>query len=338
MKSRLTSLLPDRFLIVLLATIALAIFLPVSGEPAAKLKQVGSVGIALLFFLYGARLHYSAVLRGLANWRLQLAALLATFAFFPLIAWPMMKGAEALGLVDPLLLSGFLFLSLLPSTVQSSIAMVGIARGNVAGAICCASFSNLAGVFLTPLFAFVLMGRHAGDLDPGAAIGKVAMQILLPFVLGMAFQAPLAGLMKSVGRWLKLYDRGVILLLGYMAISAAVTGGVFSEVGVTDLLFIGAMFALLLALATGGSWLLGGWLGLDLEDQVALLFCGSQKSLASGVPLAAALFPATMAGVIIVPVIIYHQMQLVIGTLLCGTMARRQDDGEWARKRALSKG
>jgi sodium/bile acid cotransporter 7 len=325
MRARLAGLLPDRFLLALLATISLAIFLPVSGTLAAQLKIASKGAIALLFFLYGARLHYTAVLQGLANWRLQLSSPLVTFVLFPLLAWPMMKAAQAVSLVDPALLSGFLFLSLLPSTVQSSIAMVGIARGNVAGAICSASISNMAGVFLTPLFALALMGAQAGDLEPLPAIGKVAMQILLPFVLGMVFQKPLSAPMKRVAPWLKLYDRGVILLIGYIAISAAMTGGVFAEVGVTDLVLLGALFLVLLGLALGGSWLLGDLLGMSREDKVALLFCGSQKSLASGVPLAAALFPASVAGVVIVPVILYHQMQLVIGTLLCGRMGRQND-------------
>ncbi len=330
MKARLAGLLPDRFLLALLATIALAIFLPISGEPAALLKQVSKGAVALLFFLYGARLHYTDVLKGMVNWRLQLSSFLVTFALFPLLAWPMMKGAEAVSLVDPAMLSGFLFLSLLPSTVQSSIAMVGIARGNVAGAICSASVSNMAGVVLTPVFAFALMGTQIGDLEPLPAIGKVAMQILLPFVLGMVFQRPLSGVMKRYGAKLKLYDRGVILLIGYLAISAAITTGVFAEVGITDLVLLGVLFIVLLALALGGSWVLGGLMGMSREDKVALLFCGSQKSLASGVPLAAALFPASVAGVVIVPVILYHQMQLVVGTVLCGRMGRQQEAREVA--------
>ena len=320
MTARLAALLPDKFLLALLATIAFAVLYPVTGETAATLKVFSKATIALLFFLYGARLHYSAIIEGLTNWRLQLASLLVTFVIFPLLGWAMAAGAESI--IDPALIAGFVFLTLLPSTVQSSIAMVGVARGNVAAAICCASLSNMAGVFFTPMLALVLMDAQAGDMDAGAAIGKVALQILLPFIIGMMCQRPLAGVMAWFGSKLKLYDRAVILLIGYIAISAAITGGVFAEIGLVDLVLLGVLFLVLLVLAMGGSWLLAGALGMNMADRIALLFCGSQKSLASGVPLAAALFPASAAGVIIVPVIVYHQMQLVIGTVLCGRLAR----------------
>lgn len=51
-----------------------------------------------------------------------------------------------------------------------------------------------------------------------------------------------------------------------------------------------------------------------------MLYCGSLKSLVSGVPMARVLFPSAQIGAIILPVMIYHQLQLMV----CATIARRQ--------------
>ena len=67
------------------------------------------------------------------------------------------------------------------------------------------------------------------------------------------------------------------------------------------------------------TWTGGGRLGLDRPDRIALLMCGSKKSLATGLPMAAVLFSPTLAASVALPVIVFHQLQLAT----CAVLARR---------------
>ena len=148
----------DPYIVALLLTVVLASVLPAQGSFAKAMDLVANAGIVLLFFLHGAKLSREAILAGAGHWRLHLTVLAATFVLFPLLG----LGIAALPGLPAVVATGMLFLTLLPSTVQSSIAFTSIARGNVAAAVCSASFSNFLGIFLTPLLVAVLMGATAG--------------------------------------------------------------------------------------------------------------------------------------------------------------------------------
>ncbi|OZA69558.1 MAG: hypothetical protein B7X78_03235, partial [Sphingomonadales bacterium 39-62-4] len=171
----------DPFLIWLVGTIVLASILPARGVALAAFDIAADSAIVLLFFLHGAKLSREAVLSGIGNWRLHLMTLAFTYALFPVLG---LAAARTSGLViDPALAQGILFLALLPSTVQSSIAFTAMAGGNVAAAVCSASLSNLVGIVLTPLLvALFIHSGGAGEMDGLGSVQKIATQLLLPFV------------------------------------------------------------------------------------------------------------------------------------------------------------
>lgn len=305
----------DPFLLMLATTVGLASLLPVRGAAATWAALMANVAIGLLFFLYGARLSRAAVVRGLANMRLHALVLGATYLLFPAIGFALAAGLA--GTVDPALLQGILFLTLLPSTVQSSIAFTAIAGGDVAAAVCSASLSNLLGIFVTPLLVALLM--HAAGAGGGSMLGsieKIALQLLAPFLAGHLLRPVIGGIVDRHKRLLAPVDRGSILLIVYTAFSAAVAGGIWGRVDGADLALVLALCGLILALVMAANVLLGRWLNLPHEDAVVLLFCGSKKSLATGVPMAGALFPAAQVGLIILPLMIFHQLQLFVCTVV----------------------
>lgn len=307
----------DTYLLLLLGMVLLGSILPASGDFAAVVRTVSLLAVALLFFLYGARLDTSTVVAGLANWRLQGLTFFTTFAFFPLLA----IGLSLLvsDFVDPAIATGILFLGALPSTVQSSIALTGLARGNVAAAVCAASISNLVGVVLTPVLCSLLLGAKGGGIDP-AAIGSVALQILLPFVLGQLAR-PFIGDFVKRHRMLTLsVDRGSILLIVYSAFSAGMVSGVWTQVGLWPLLLTLAVAIAMFFFAVLFTGWAGRLTGLPEADRTTLLFCGSTKSLASGVPIATILFVGQPVSLIILPIMLYHQFQLIA----CAIIAQRQ--------------
>jgi sodium/bile acid cotransporter 7 len=305
----------DPFILSLLATVAAASLLPARGETAHALDVIADWAIFLLFFLHGAKLSREAIIAGALNWRLQVATLLVTFSLFPLLG----LGASHLPLFDPSVAKGLLFLALLPSTVQSSIAFTAIARGNVAGAVCAASFSNLAGIVLTPLLVGLLMHLSGGgNVDSLSSTKAIALQLLLPFVLGHLARPLVTGFITRHKSLVTTVDRGSILLIVYTAFSAAVVEGLWHRVSASTLLLLLVVSTVMLAIVLGASWTLGRLLGLSRADRIVLLFCGSKKSLASGVPMAGAIFPAAQVGLLILPLMLFHQVQL----FACAFIAR----------------
>jgi sodium/bile acid cotransporter 7 len=313
----------DTYTILLMAMVVLASFLPASGKAAVALGHVTTLAIGLLFFLHGAKLSREALLDGLTHWRLHLLVLASTFVMFPLLGLAIKP--LALALLTPDLYLGILFLCALPSTVQSSIAFTAMARGNVAAAVCSASASNFIGIFLTPVLVSVLVVRGAASgsaLDPILAIVE---QLLLPFLAGQLLRpriGPWIDRHKPVLRWV---DQGSILLVVYTAFSDSVIEGLWQKLSMPALAGLAALSCAMLAIALALATVVARKLGFNKEDEIAIVFCGSKKSLASGVPMAKVLFPHGALGTIILPLMLFHQIQLMVCAVLAQRWARRSE-------------
>ncbi|WP_148668062.1 bile acid:sodium symporter family protein, partial [Streptomyces sp. WAC05950] len=304
------------YVLALLATVGLAALLPARGAAATAAGAASTAAVALLFFLYGARLSTREALDGLRHWRLHLTVLTCTFLLFPVIGLALR--ALAPGLLPPALQSGLLFLCLVPSTVQSSIAFTSIARGNVPAAICAGSFSSLAGIVLTPLLAAVLLGGRTGGFSLDSLLG-ITLQLLLPFLLGQALRRSVGGFLTRHRKTLGYVDRGSILLVVYTAFSAGMVAGIWRQVSPLRLGALMLLEAVLLAVMLLVTWYGAARLGFGREDRIAIQFAGSKKSLAAGLPMASVLFGA-QAGLAVLPLMLFHQMQLMV----CAVIARRR--------------
>ena len=322
MKSTL-SLVFDRYTLALISTVVLATLLPCRGVVAEVFEVVTNFAIALLFFLHGAKLSREAVIAGLTNWRLHLLVVACTFALFPLLGVLVQPLAKAM--VGTQLAVGILFLCTLPSTVQSSIAFTSIARGNVPAAVCAASASSLLGIFVTPLLVGVLIHTNAsaGGPSPLSAIKGIVLQLFVPFVAGQILQPWIGGFIDRHKKMIGLVDRGSILLVVYTAFSAAVVAGLWQQVSLQTLVILLVLCGVLLAVALLATSQLGKRLGFSREDRITILFCGSKKSLASGVPMANVLFAGSAVGAIVLPLMLFHQVQLMVCAVLAQRYARQ---------------
>ncbi|MDG2540188.1 bile acid:sodium symporter [Dyella jiangningensis] len=309
--------LPDRFTCALIATVALASVLPCRGATASAFNVLTDLAIALLFFLHGAKLSREAVVAGMTHWRLHLMVLASTFVMFPLLG--VLLRPLLSPLVTPDLYLGVLFLCTLPSTVQSSIAFTSMARGNIPAAICAASASSLLGIFITPLLVGVLLESHGQAGMSWDAVGAIVLQLLVPFVAGQVAQ-------RWIGRWvdrrramLSYVDQGSILLVVYTAFSAAVLQGLWKQMPLPVLGGLLVVNAVLLAIALLATRYGARLLGFKRADEITIVFCGSKKSLASGVPMAKVLFAGHPLGAIVLPIMLFHQIQL----MTCAVLARK---------------
>jgi sodium/bile acid cotransporter 7 len=315
-------LLPDRFILVLLATVAVAALFPAHGAALGWLGTVSTVSIVTLFFIHGARLSRQAVLGGFTRLRLHIAIVLFTFLAFPLIGLALTTVATPL--IDPAFIPGTLFLCALPTTVASSIAMVSMARGNVAASVIAAALSSMLGVVLTPLMFAALLSTSGAPIDI-SGIGKVVLILALPFAVGQLCR-------PFVGAWIEAHpmvsrtlDRLTILLAIYVALSAAFGGGLLEGIEASRfLLLLGAMLVLLM-LVVSAALLLSRLLGFGHGDRMALLFAAMQKSVISGTPMARVLFPGAEAGLIILPLLVYYVPMLTISAIMAARIGARRE-------------
>jgi sodium/bile acid cotransporter 7 len=317
---RLSALPIDTFLLAMAATVALAALFPARGGFADVMSVAAKVVIAVLFWLYGARLSPQQAWQGVKRWQLHLLVLATTFVVFPIL------GLAARGLVPWLLnldlYNGLLFLCLVPSTVQSSIAFTSIARGNVSAALVSASLSNIVGIALTPLLVVLLMNTSGGTRLDATAIRDVVLQLLLPFVLGQLMRPWIADWILRHAVVTKVVDRGSILLVVYTAFSMGMVEHIWRSVNAWQLITVAVVNTALLGAVLVFTWLIGRLIGLDRGDGIVLLFCGSKKSLASGLPMALVFFPAATVGVIMLPLMIFHQTQLVVCSVIASRLSR----------------
>ena len=308
---------PDNFTLILIGLVVLASVLPVRGDAAYAADLLTNLAIALLFFLHGAKLPTRAVIAGLAHWRLHGLVFACTFLLFPAVGLAL--GPVLKPMIGPELYMGMLYLCALPATVQSAIAFTSLARGNVAAAICSAATSSLIGIFITPVLVLLMLGAAVQSMPLGEAIGNITVQLLLPFLAGQICRRWIGAWVDKNRAWLKYVDQCSIYLVIYTAFSRAVVEGVWSQLPLWQLFTLTAACCLLLALILAIVNALAKRLGFNIEDRITILFAGSKKSLAAGVPMAQVLFSGASIGVLLLPLMLFHQIQLMV----CAALAKR---------------
>lgn len=310
---------PDPLIVLIILAVILALIAPIYGQAADWFSFATKIAIALLFFLYGARLSTAEAIAGLKHWRLHLTILCFTYIAFPLIGLALQPTSPWIG--EDLYL-GILYLTLVPSTVQSSVAFTSIARGNVAGAIVSASASNLLGVVATPLLVMLCMARNSVTINGGVFL-DIAIQLLLPFLAGQLCRPWIKTFAASQAT--KIVDRGSIAMVVYSAFSAGVIGGIWDRLGAIQLIGLIIFSVVLVAAMLFITRLVAQKLRFDEADTIAIQFCGTKKSLATGLPMAAVIFGGANIGLLILPLMIFHQVQLMMCSALASRYALRPE-------------
>ena len=318
---------------MLAGTIAFASIAPLPAKWTQTGQLVAGIAIFFLFFLHGLRLSRADVMRAASDWRLQGLIALFVFGVMPL------SGFAASSLAGPLLpmglAIGIVFAGILPTTVQSAISYCSIAGGNIAASVIASALLNLAAIVVTPLLLILILGSalegSGANLGPEFAI-KIFSILLLPFTLGQIMQRWLGAWAANRSKMLGIMDKAAIAMAVYIAFGSAVSGGLWQVVDITALLIVTLVACFMLVIAFGGSWLVGGVAGLDVQDRIALMFSGSHKSIATGAPMAALLFPGPEGGMVILPALVYHLLQLIISAPLANRLNGRSAA---ARKMAL---
>ncbi|MCO4293964.1 bile acid:sodium symporter [Solitalea sp. MAHUQ-68] len=314
----------DGFILGILGVILLAYFFPGPGvyHGTVSLKSFATYGASLIFFFYGLKLNKEKLVTGLSNWHLHLMVQLSTYFIFPVVVFAVYKlfGPENM----PMLWVGALFLSAIPSTVSSSVVMVSIAHGNIPAAIFNASISSLMGVFLTPFWLQIFFSSSAGTFDVGDVVMKLIVQVLIPVILGLWLNPRFGRLAEKHKAQLRYFDQSVILMIVYTSFCESFANHVFDGYSLSELLLLGA---LMIALFFAVYFLIlacSRLLNFKRDDRITALFCGSKKSLVHGTVMSKVIFPNNPSlGVILLPLMLYHAMQLVICSFIAQRMAKK---------------
>lgn len=323
----LKRLLPDPFILGLMGALLLATLLPARGSGGAIVDGIATGAIVLLFFFQGAKLSPQSVIDAVKHWQLHLAVLASTFLMFPLLGLALVWSLPNL-LPSPLW-TGMLYLAALPSTVQSSIALTSMARGNVAAAVASASASQLLGVLLTPPLIGLLIGTQGAPMSISGT-GNILLLILVPFILGQLLRRWIGGWVTRHRTMISFTDRSAILLAVYSAFSAAVVEGIWHRVPLQVLVILLALCLGMLLFALLFTAALARMMGLSREDRIVVVFCGTKKSLVQGVPMARILFAGPDLGLVLLPIMIFHQLQLMVCAWIAQRYARGEDRGPMA--------
>ena len=312
----------DPLIVLIISAVIIAIIFPARGQFAEVFSTLVGIAIAVLFFLYGARLSTQEALNGLKHWKLHLTILMFTFVLFPIVGLALRP--LTLFITDEMYL-GILFLTLVPSTVQSSVAFTSIGRGNVAGAIVAASASNLVGVIATPVLVMLLMNSTGGIHIDASVFGEIALQLLAPFIFGQLVRPWVKNF--AANKATKVVDRGSIAMVVYSAFSSGVVSGVWGQISVGEVVFLVVFSAVLVCFMLFLTRVISKRLGFNRGDTIAAEFCGSKKSLATGLPMASVMFGSgTTLGLLILPLMIYHQIQLMICSWLAAHYGKEETE------------
>jgi sodium/bile acid cotransporter 7 len=311
------------FFLCLVATVFLAWLFPEFGSAnsAMPLRQITGYGVSVIFFFYGVQLDFKSLVEGLRNWKLHLTVQSTTFILFPLFAAIIVY---FFGKVNEQLWLGFFYLCALPSTVSSSVVMVSIAGGNVAAAIFNASLSSIIGIFMTPVWMSFYNVQAGSDVALSDAIGKLCIQVLVPVIVGMLFHSRIGAWVLKYKTWLRFTDQFIILLIVFTAFAESFLGKMFDSFSAQQIVLLGiAMLAFFLVMAAI-MFLVSSSLRFSIADRITVIFCGSKKSLVQGAVMGRVLFPDPVVfGVILLPLMLYHALQLMAGSMLAQIISRK---------------
>ena len=324
--------LPDNFTLALTGTVVFASLLPCRGETAVAVGWLTNFAIGLLFFLHGAKLQREAIVSGITHWRLHGLVLLTTFILFPLFGLAFKPILSPL--VTPTVYTGVLFLCTLSSTIQSSIAFTSMAKGNVPAAICSASASSLLGIFITPVLVTLIIANHGASGSAWQTVGDIVLQLLVPFVAGQLLRPAIGGWIERKSNVIRFVDQGSILLVVYSAFSEGVREGLWHRLPISALGALLLVDGILLATALVATAMISKWLGFERADRMTVIFCGSKKSLAAGLAMAKVMFAPSAVGAIVLPIMLFHQLQLMV----CAPLARRWGENQEDERDAKRKG
>ncbi|MEN8743496.1 MAG: bile acid:sodium symporter [Lentimonas sp.] len=309
------------FNLCLLLAIGLAIAFPQPASIGGLLHAefLTKVGVTLIFFLLGLSIPSAQLGKGYKPVRLHGFVLIWNYVGFPLVTGGLLL---VLGqfIADDFRL-GFWLLAIMPTTIASAVAFTDLAAGATSNAIFAAVLSNVLSVLIVPIVAMCLLSVQTGvtiELTP--LLIKIFLLILLPLLVGQVFQKFTIRVATAIAPIRKPLSSAIILFIVHAAFAQSVESNALSQYALGDFMGISIFTVILLLLVNALVWWSCRFFKYSRAQGIAAFYCASQKSLATGLPLAVMILAATPtlgdSALLVIPMILYHPLQLVLAGIV----------------------
>jgi sodium/bile acid cotransporter 7 len=319
------------FIVGLFLSVIAAYLFPDLGAKGGFFKSeiTTKLGVITIFFLQGLQLPSENMLYDLMEWKLHLFIQCFNFIIIPAIVM-ILNSLGGTHLPKDLQI-GFLYLAILPTTISTAVVFSGLVGGNQVGAIFNAALSNILAVFIVPVWTAWHLSTTAGLTIPLLPLlVKLALLLILPFIIGQILRPWLKKSAVNFKNAIRRISIGIILFILYSAFCNSFKRGAWQEFGLNKILITFFISFFLLGLIMTIVWVSLKMAKFQYPSKMTAFFCASQKSLATGVPMASSIFAAAghttilpVLGVVLLPLMFFHPLQLLIGGLIVGHFSKK---------------
>lgn len=315
------------FILCLFAVVLLAFVWPGLGNSRSAGQSV-NFAVVLVFFLQGLSLATRQMLAGCRPLRFHVFVLGWNFILFPALAALLI--APISFLLGQELSMGLWMLAILPTTIASATALTVASGGAVPQAIFISIVSNLLAIVLVPLLALAYLSSESGvALSLMPVFTKLCWIVLLPLIFGQCLRRYLREFSIRITERTRWLPQAAILYIVYLSFAQTVVSGFFESLSLSQFVLALFVVVILLLIASWGVWRSSSWIELQKDERISAFFTASQKSIATGLPLLTTIFASASVsldtGLVLVPLLFYHPLQLLLGGILMHRFTRQGD-------------
>uniref|UniRef100_A0A8C8XA86 Sodium/bile acid cotransporter n=1 Tax=Panthera leo TaxID=9689 RepID=A0A8C8XA86_PANLE len=292
----------------------------VNGGPLKPEITVSYIAVATIFFNSGLSLKTEELTSALVHIKLHLFIQIFTLAFFPATIWLFLQ-LLSITPINEWLLKGLQTVGCMPPPVSSAVILTKAVGGNEAAAIFNSAFGSFLGIVVTPLLLLLFLGSSS-SVPFTSIFSQLFMTVVVPLIIGQIVR-------RYIKDWLerKKPPFGAVSSCVLLTIIYTTFCDTFSNPNI-DLDKFSLLLVLFIIFSIQLSFMLLTFLfstrnnsGFTPADTVAIIFCSTHKSLTLGIPMLKIVFAGhEHLSLISVPLLIYHPVQILLGSVLVPTI------------------
>lgn len=320
----------NSFLLNVLFVIFLAYLAPAVGLALAPAITASRVAVAIIFLLSGLSLKTSELVNALKNVKFNTFVQCFNMGVVTISAFGVAKFLSWLNALNDDLADGIIICGALPMTVNMVIVLTKSANGDEAAAIFNSAFGSLLGVFVTPAWVVVLVGR-SGSNNFAGVIRNLTERVLVPLFFGQICQYVLPSLVAWAKRHkpaLKRLQESCLVFIVYCVFCRRFRDSPRKNTDQENTTALDIIVVIIVQTTLLSIMMVLAWLSLALafpthrKLRVMGLFGCTHKTVAAGVPLIDAIYSNDPArSLYILPLLVWHPAQLVLGSAISSRLA-----------------
>uniref|UniRef100_A0A8C6DLA8 Sodium/bile acid cotransporter n=1 Tax=Moschus moschiferus TaxID=68415 RepID=A0A8C6DLA8_MOSMO len=292
----------------------------VNGGPLKPEITVSYIAVATIFFNSGLSLNTEELTSALVHIKLHLFIQIFTLAFFPAAVWLFLQ-LLSITPINEWLLKGLQTVGCMPPPVSSAVILTKAVGGNEAAAIFNSAFGSFLGIVVTPLLLLLFLGSSS-SVPFTSIFSQLFMTVVVPLIIGQIVRRYIKDWLERKQPPFGAVSSSVLLMIIYTTFCDT-----FSNPSI-DLDKFSLLLVLFIICSIQLSFMLLTFIfstrnnsGFTPADTVAVMFCSTHKSLTLGIPMLKIVFAGhEYLSLISVPLLIYHPVQILLGSVLVPTI------------------